>query len=80
MESSLERGGRIAYFEVYPLSFREIIKTRLTIKDKISAFAKKDEIKHYLFEYMELGGFPEVVLEKDHDIKKQLLQFYFDTI
>ncbi|VVB85532.1 AAA domain protein [uncultured archaeon] len=72
--------GRIAYFEVYPLSFREFLKTKLTIDDKISAFSKKDEIKHYLFEYMELGGFPEVVLENDRDIKKQLLQFYFDTI
>lgn len=72
--------GRISYFEVYPLSFREFLKTRLVIEDKISAFSKKDEIKHYLFEYMELGGFPEVALEKNPAIKKQLLQFYFDTI
>ena len=77
---SYSLAGRIAYFEVYPLSFREILKTRLTIKDKISAFSKKDEIKHHLFEYMELGGFPEVVLENNPGIKKQLLQFYFDTI
>lgn len=77
---SYRLAGRIAYFEVYPLSFREFLKTKLTIKDKISAFSKKDEIKHHLFEYMELGGFPEVVLENNQGIKKQLLQFYFDTI
>jgi predicted AAA+ superfamily ATPase len=77
---SYRLAGRIAYFEVYPLSFKEFLKTRLTIKDKISAISKKNEIKHHLFEYMELGGFPEVVLENDPGIKKQLLQFYFDTI
>ncbi len=77
---SYRLAGRIAYFEVYPLSFKEFLKTRLTIKDKISAISKKNEIKHHLFEYMELGGFPEVVLESDPVIKKQLLQFYFDTI
>lgn len=72
--------GRIAYFEVYPLSFKEFLKIKLRIRDKIEALSKKDEIKHYLFEYMEFGGFPEVVLEKDPKMKKQLLQFYFDTI
>jgi predicted AAA+ superfamily ATPase len=77
---SYRLAGRIAYFEVYPLSFREFLKTKLMIKDKISAFSKKNEIKHHLFEYMELGGFPEVVLENHPGIKKQLLQFYFDTI
>ncbi len=77
---SYRLAGRIAYFEVYPLSFREFLKTKLTIEDKISAFSKRDEIKHHLFEYMELGGFPEVVLENNPAIKKQLLQFYFDTI
>ncbi len=77
---SYRLAGRIAYFEVYPLSFREFLKTKLMIKDKISAFSKKNEIKHHLFEYMELGGFPEVVLENNVDTKKQLLQFYFDTI
>ncbi len=77
---SYRLAGRIAYFEVYPLSFSEFLKTKLRIKDKIEALSKKDEIKHYLFEYMEFGGFPEVVLENNPKIKKQLLQFYFDTI
>lgn len=77
---SYKLAGRIAYFEVYPLSFQEFLKTKLTISDEISAYSRKNEIKHHLFEYMELGGFPEVVLENDPSTKKQLLQFYFDTI
>ncbi|KAB2946593.1 MAG: ATP-binding protein [Candidatus Methanoperedens sp.] len=77
---SFRLAGRIAYFEVYPLSFKEFLKIKIRIRDKIEALSKKDEIKHYLFEYMEFGGFPEVVLEKNPTMKKQLLQFYFDTI
>lgn len=72
--------GRIAYFEVYPFSFKEFLSTKLTAGDRISTLSRKEEIKHYLFEYMEYGGFPEIVLEKNQDFKKQLLQFYFDTI
>lgn len=77
---SFRLAGRIAYFEVYPFSFREFLSTKLAIKGKISIFSKKEEIKHYLLEYLEFGGFPEVALEKNKATKNQLLQFYFDTI
>ncbi|MBU4490901.1 MAG: AAA family ATPase, partial [Euryarchaeota archaeon] len=40
---SYRLAGRIAYFEVYPLSFSEFLKTKLRIKDKIEALSKKDE-------------------------------------
>lgn len=77
---SAKLAGRIAYFEVYPFSFREFLGTKIAINGKISLFSKKDEIKHYLLEYMEFGGFPEVALEKDKGMKNQLLQFYFDSV
>ncbi|MGM0609201.1 MAG: ATP-binding protein [Candidatus Muiribacteriota bacterium] len=56
--------GRSLTFEITPLSFSEFMK-----------FTKEG-----LNEYLEFGGFPEVVLEKDTEKKKQLLVNYFDAI
>jgi len=77
---SYRLAGRLAYFDLYPFSFKEFLKTKMNIKNKISLLSKKQEIKHNLVKYIEFGGFPEVVLEKDEKKKNQLLQFYFDTI
>ncbi len=71
--------GRIAYFELYPFSFREFLKTKGITAGKLIV-SRKHEIKHHLMQYLETGGFPEVVLENDEEKKKQLLQFYYDTI
>ncbi len=73
--------GRFAYFELYPFSFQEFLNTKgIATKSKINTVSRKHEIKHYLLQYTERGGFPEVVLEADGKKKTQLLQFYFDTI
>jgi len=78
---SYKLAGRIAYFDLYPMSFKESLSLKPNVmKDKVTILSKSHEIKHYLLEYAEFGGFPEVVLEKDHERKKQLLQFYYDTI
>jgi predicted AAA+ superfamily ATPase len=42
--------------------------------------SKKKEILYYLEKYLELGGFPEVCLEKNEGLKRQLLRFYYDSI
>jgi len=72
--------GRLAYFEIYPFSFKEIVTREINTSDKLQALSKKKEIRHMLFRYMEFGGFPEVVLENDKTKKGQILQFYYDTI
>ena len=58
--------GRIAYFEIYPFDFKELLKTRITINNKLSIITQKDKIKHNLIDFLESGGFPEVVLEKKY--------------
>lgn len=70
--------GRMLTKKVYPLSFNEFIKfNNLEIKD---ATLQKEEIKHYFSKYLKIGGFPEVVLEKDPEINNQRLKEYFDSI
>ncbi|MEW6556993.1 MAG: ATP-binding protein [Elusimicrobiota bacterium] len=70
--------GRHLDVYVYPLDFCEFLYFRDTpIKDQLDIISKKIEIKSFLREYMEWGGFPEAVLSED---KKRLLLTYFDDI
>ncbi len=70
--------GRHLDLFVFPLSFEEFLYFKnLEITDELDEIAKKIEIKRFLNEYREFGGFPEVVLSGD---KKQLLLTYFDDI
>jgi len=56
--------GRNITFEIFPLDYEEFKK-----------FGGKS-----LEKYMQFGGFPEIVLEKDEDKKIQLLAQYFNDI
>ncbi len=77
--------GRNLTFEVFPLSFEEF----LSFKDihlnkehlKKSMILEKTRflIAKHLKEYLNLGGFPEVVL-KSSEYKLKVLQQYFDDI
>ena len=44
---SYKLAGRLAYFELYPFSFSELIKTKFKM-DKLILSSKKHEIKHYI--------------------------------
>ena len=69
--------GRYLEFTVFPLSFTEFLSFRnFVVKNKLEIVAKKREVLRLLFEYMQLGGFPRVVLTKD----EELLKSYFETI
>jgi predicted AAA+ superfamily ATPase len=73
--------GRHLDIVVFPLSFREFLDFKgLEIKDKIDMIAKEIEIKRYLKEYINFGGFPEVVLAKNEEVKKEILLTYFEDI
>lgn len=76
---SYKLSGRIAYFELYPFSFKEFIRLKMGLKAPYPV-SKKQEIKHYFMRYFEGGGFPEVAIENNEEKGKQLLQFYYDTI
>lgn len=70
--------GRHLDIFVFPLSFKEFLYfKKLKIEDDLDLIAKKIEIRRFLKEYLEFGGFPEVVLSYE---KKQLLLTYFDDI
>jgi len=74
--------GRYIPFEIFPLSFKEFLRFKGLIIDSsdISIIGNRRRIKHLLREYIEFGGFPEVVLEKDIIKKREILKRYFMDI
>lgn len=67
-EFSTKLTGRNLSFQVKPLSFTELLDF------------KEGREADLLSEYLEFGGFPEVVLETDINTKLKLLHQYFDDI
>lgn len=70
--------GRKKIFELYPLDFGEfLIFNQVACVSR--GFNKKfnsteyEKLKNYYKEYLEFGGFPEVVLTKNHQDKKDIL-------
>ena len=68
-EFSAKLTGRNISFQIKPVSFIEFLE-----------FKKSGKKEKLLEEYLEYGGFPEVVLEKDVNAKLKLLHQYFDDI
>ncbi|MCX6260677.1 MAG: ATP-binding protein, partial [Bacteroidia bacterium] len=70
--------GRNRMIELYPFSFNEFLEANgLIIKEKYILMGEKRARANKLFnDYMEIGGFPEVVKTKDTSI----LQNYFKDI
>lgn len=73
--------GRKKIFEIYPLDFGEYLtfnaikfKALESILDIENDFYISEEIKLHYENYCNYGGFPEVVLTKEHSEKKDLLQ------
>lgn len=68
--------GRYLSETVYPLSFAEFLFFNKIEYSGINT----TEITHFLYEYLNYGGFPRVVLEKDKEQKTKILQEYYNTI
>ena len=86
--------GRILFFEMYPFSFEEFLRSKdekifnYYTKKKINlekpSFKKEnmiflEDLNEYMKEYITFGGYPVVVLEKDKEKKKFLLKNIFLT-
>jgi predicted AAA+ superfamily ATPase len=70
--------GRHLLLEVFPLNFKEFLYfKKLKIKNELDLISQRIEIKRYLREYLEFGGFPKVVLSKE---KRIILLQYFEDI
>jgi predicted AAA+ superfamily ATPase len=84
--SSLVRGelarvltGRTVTHHIHPLSFREFLSFRDIDLAREVGSDRGDMAIHQLEAYVELGGFPEVVLA-GRDVSTSLLVGYFDAI
>ncbi|HEY8270592.1 MAG TPA: ATP-binding protein, partial [Pseudobdellovibrionaceae bacterium] len=64
--------GRVLDYRIWPLSFKEFVK----FKEKSGS----QESLSLLPEYIEFGGFPEVILTSQVELKKKILKQYFTDI
>jgi predicted AAA+ superfamily ATPase len=73
--------GRHYTFPVYSLSFREFLNWRnVPHSTDIEKVENKAGIRNAFFEYLEWGGFPEVVLNQSNEKREKILHQYFDDI
>jgi predicted AAA+ superfamily ATPase len=80
-EISSSLSGRYLGVYVSPLSFREFLDFKKVESVTPYAFAtKKLQIEKYFEEFMNYGGFPQVVLTEDISLKEAELKSYFDSI
>ncbi len=71
---STRLSGRYFTTVVYPLTFKEYLE--FTEIQKPSLLQKRQAVNNYL----QFGGFPRIVLEKDEKLKQDILKNYFQTI
>ena len=77
--ATILRGRTISQY-VPTLSFREFIRFK-RMQTKIKRSSKPEVLLSELFyEYLQYGGFPEVVLEKQPLIKLEILKEYLDVL
>jgi len=76
-EISTLLSGRYVSEIIYPLGFSEFLDFK---KEKYSPLIKNTKLFNYLREYIEFGGFPRVVMEKEEYGKKIILTEYFNSI
>ena len=76
--------GRTLTFEIYPLSFREFLsfknQNKVVRLEEFRSEEKKAVLIGYLNEYLEYGGYPEVVKTEVENEKILLLHDYFRAI
>jgi predicted AAA+ superfamily ATPase len=71
--------GRYVRDEVYPFSFREILKEN-KIDNRLQQLEQKPQILSLIDTMMEYGSYPEIYKTEDPDLKRELLINYYDTI
>jgi len=80
-EIATQLRGRAISFEILPFSFREILSARGIELDRNIAYSmERFSITKCLNEYLKVGGFPEVVLEENSDLKTRILKEYLETM
>ncbi|NJE49852.1 ATP-binding protein [Thermococcus sp. 9N3] len=72
--------GRTLTFEMFPFSFREFLRAKGFTPSRYISTRDEARIKAFLREYLEFGGFPEVVLLDDSFLKRKTLSEYIDVM
>ncbi|MCK4560109.1 MAG: ATP-binding protein, partial [Calditrichia bacterium] len=71
--------GRFILDEVFPFSYREILKDR-GIGSKLELIQNKSTVLALVDIMLEYGAYPEVYKTENYDLKRELLINYYDTI
>ena len=80
-EISTSLRGRTLSYVLLPFSFREFLKMKKFVFDASRLDSKqKSALLGLLDEYIEFGGFPEVILEKDAETRIKTINEYFNLI
>ncbi len=77
-ELSTHLTGRHIQMEIFPFSFREYLQA-LKFKEPIETTAGQGLVKNHLLNYLETGGFPEIVVEKENP-RIYLRQLFNDIV
>jgi len=74
--------GRHLQIFITPLSFSEFIKFRGMgfEADKLWLVKNRNKLKDFTLDYLQIGGFPKIVLTEDELLRKELLSQYFNDI
>lgn len=71
------RGRSLSYL-LLPFSFLEFLRTKnFLLTNKLNS-TEKNELLALLEEYSEYGGFPEIILENNKEIKEKTIENYFE--
>jgi len=73
--------GRTLTYTLLPFSFREFLKMKSSAPETERLGSKeKAALRSQLDEYLEFGGFPEVIKEKERETKIKIISEYLDLI
>lgn len=80
-EIATELRGRALNYELFPFSFRELLRAKNIQLDEMSQFSSvRFAIASAFEEYLNYGGFPEVILAESEELKFRILRSYLETM
>ena len=72
--------GRSLSTTILPFSFQEYLRAEGLDIDEFPSSSKKDRIRSALTNFLKFGGFPEITLEKDNDLKHKIIKEYVEVM
>lgn len=80
-EIATQLRGRAINFRMLPFSFTEMLSAKnIKLEKNIVYSPRRFQIIKILNEYLDTGGFPEVVLENNYETKLRILKEYIKTM